>query len=423
MTATDLPSTLASFTELSTESSSLERELYINTQPVSVRFGILNTLALAMHQASDVDAVLRVLSAQGGRLLSFDHCSVCLWTGESWTIRTLAGLPAAPEFGGGMDTIERALISRRMQLIDDGAAEGVLSAYTSVVVIPLEVEFNDQLVGTVQFASMRPNAYAADDTRIAVFLALQLATALANAERVETLEQQVAGLDERNRELDAYGYTIAHDLKAPLNLIYGYTNLLELVSGDAASDQMLDYIGRINDGVVMMTRMIDQLLLLARLSDQNEVLEAVEVMPVLVQAIERFQTAIEDRRIQIDIMEHLPNVCGHAAWLEEVFANLIGNAIQYMGAHNERPCIRVRARTVGSHVRYEIRDNGIGIAPVDQERLFTRFTRLDNLHTGGDGLGLTIVQRIITRLNGSVGVESAAGTGSTFWFTLPAACN
>jgi signal transduction histidine kinase len=112
---------------------------------------------------------------------------------------------------------------------------------------------------------------------------------------------------------------------------------------------------------------------------------------------------------------------GYGPWIEEVFANLISNAIKYIGKDNPEPRIIVRGSRVGSIVRYEVKDNGLGISEKDQERLFEMFSRFHTGEASGLGLGMSIVQRIVDRLNGQLGVESALGKGSSFWFALAAA--
>src|SRR5688572_10682067 len=115
----------------------------------------------------------------------------------------------------------------------------------------------------------------------------------------------------------------------------------------------------------------------------------------------------------------MPAAMCHSTWLEEIFANLIGNAITYIGRDNPDPRIHIQGHRVNGMVRYEVIDNGVGIRPEVQDQLFEMFTRLHPGEGHGLGMGLSIVQRLVTRLEGQVGVESAEGQGSTFWFTLP----
>jgi signal transduction histidine kinase len=170
-----------------------------------------------------------------------------------------------------------------------------------------------------------------------------------------------------------------------------------------------------------MSTMIDQLLWLARSRDVSFNLVAVDMSQVVDAAFARFRDVIDSRHIAIEVDSCLPTVMGHGQWIEEVFANLISNAIKYMGENNPHPKIAVRAVQMNGRVRYEVRDTGVGIAPKDQARLFEMFTRLHTVDAEGLGLGLSIVHRIVTKLHGQVGVESQLGEGSTFWFSLMAA--
>jgi signal transduction histidine kinase len=107
--------------------------------------------------------------------------------------------------------------------------------------------------------------------------------------------------------------------------------------------------------------------------------------------------------------------------VEEVFANLISNAIKYKGKNNTNPIIQVRGALDGKYVRFEIEDNGQGIPPEKQQQIFEMFSRASEDDIEGTGLGLAIVQRIVLKLHGQIGVTSEYGRGSTFWFTLPGA--
>jgi signal transduction histidine kinase len=397
------------------------------SQAYANRLAALNEIALAMHRPLDQNDMLQVVGAQANRLLAFDHASVCLWADNAWRVTTLVGplLQDSQEPVHESDSIYRALMARQPQLILDGSAVGLLSHFESTMIVPLESE--RQVIGTLHFAAVQSNAYFSEDVRIATLLAQQLATALRNGERYravrsaqETLAKYAIQLEERNQELDAYTYTIAHDLKAPLNLVLGYSHLIELTTSLPADGQ--DYLGQISNGVAMMTRMIDQLLMLARMDDSSHEASEVFVTQTVMDAIERYKKQISDQHISVEVMPDLPDALGHAAWVEEVFANLIGNAVKYIGRDkNPDPRILICGARDGSTVRYEVQDNGIGIHPADQERLFQKFSRVNSIPADGHGLGLSIVQRIVANLNGEVGVQSAPGAGSVFWFTLPAA--
>ncbi len=181
----------------------------------------------------------------------------------------------------------------------------------------------------------------------------------------------------------------------------------------------MKHLDDIKGSALKMADMIDQLLWLTKLRDAAAVVETVNVNEVAQSAMARFQHQIERTNIATEISRDLPPALGHAQWIEEVFANLISNAIKYMGKNNPEPRISIKSTRQNDIVRYEVHDTGVGITPEDQAHLFEMFTRLHTVEADGLGLGLSIVHRIITKLNGQIGVESERGKGSTFWFTIP----
>jgi signal transduction histidine kinase len=228
-------------------------------------------------------------------------------------------------------------------------------------------------------------------------------------------------LEDRNSELDAYSYTIAHDLKAPLSGVVGYANLIQMITGTDQAE-IADYADKIAQSGAAMADMIDQLLRLARLRKDEIQPQPVDMQVAVGQALMRFEQQIAAHRIEMGVDHAMPPCLGHEAWVVEVLANLIGNAIKYRGPENTAPEISIGAESlVGAANRYWVRDNGVGIAAADQARLFEGFTRLRTVKdVDGFGLGLSIVRRMIHRMGGEVGVESERGVGSTFWFMLPA---
>jgi signal transduction histidine kinase len=139
---------------------------------------------------------------------------------------------------------------------------------------------------------------------------------------------------------------------------------------------------------------------------------------IVEQALERLSHHIEEDQVVLVQPEQWPVVMGYAGWVEEVWVNYLSNAIKYGG----RPC-RVEIGSTAmpdGMVRFWVRDNGSGLSPAAQALLFSEFTRLDEMRAKGHGLGLSIVRRIMEKLNGRVGIESEEGQGSAFYFELPA---
>jgi signal transduction histidine kinase len=231
----------------------------------------------------------------------------------------------------------------------------------------------------------------------------------------------LAALERRNHDLYTYGYTIAHDLKSPLGAVIAYADLSKALWGDQLPSDLLSYLSNIRSTADHMMEMISQLMVLTKLDDPTETAEPVDIGAAVEDALMRLGPLLEQRGIILEIDDNLPSALGHEIWVTEVFANFLSNAVKYIGEDNPSPTIRVHGFRVGAFARYEVEDNGVGVADEDQPRLFEMFTRLNTVRVEGTGLGLAIVQKIITRLGGTVGMHSRNGQGSVFWFTLPAA--
>jgi PAS domain S-box-containing protein len=243
---------------------------------------------------------------------------------------------------------------------------------------------------------------------------------ISRLKETETANQRfVEELKERNSELDAFGHTIAHDLKTPISSIIGYAELLIESEHIKPHAQEVNFAKNILISSQKTITMIDELLRLSSLRDVGSEIEIISITAVVDAAVHRFSKELESRGIQMQIMPNLPPALGQETWIEEVFANLISNAIKYIGKNNPTPQITISGQLVGDKARYEVKDNGLGIQPADQPKLFQASSRFHKAEASGLGLGLTIASRIVHRLGGEIGAESTPGQGSTFWFTLP----
>ncbi|HSH04535.1 MAG TPA: GAF domain-containing protein [Anaerolineae bacterium] len=254
--------------------------------------------------------------------------------------------------------------------------------------------------------------------QLAEAVAETIALAMSNARTYVELENYTQELETQNRELDAFAHTVAHDLKNPLTSILGFAQMLQAHRDKLTVERQNTILDRISDSSNKMNNIIQELLLLARVRKQEISLEAVENMGHLVhEACKRLEYIIDQHEPDITIDEEWPVVWGYGSWIEEVWANYISNAIKYGG----RPAkieIGATAQADGM-VRFWVKDYGPGISAEDAAKLFVPFTRFDQNAAEGQGLGLSIVQRILEKLDGEVGAESEIGQGSTFWFALP----
>jgi signal transduction histidine kinase len=233
------------------------------------------------------------------------------------------------------------------------------------------------------------------------------------------LQEQAAELEARNAELDAFAHTVAHDLKTPLTAVVGFSDLLQKRYTQMPLEKLGDTLAIIAQNGRRMANIINEMLLLASVRQMSEVpITLLDMESILKAASDRLVDMFKEHAVQISPPEAWPTAYGYGPWVEEVWVNYLSNAVKYGGTP---PHITVGATPQPPDmVRFWVRDNGNGLTEEEQTHLFTAFTRLGQTPVEGHGLGLSIVQRIVTRLKGEVGVESIAGQGSTFYFTLPA---
>jgi signal transduction histidine kinase len=237
-------------------------------------------------------------------------------------------------------------------------------------------------------------------------------------ESEEALRLYTAELEASNAELDAFAHTVAHDLKNPLASLVGFGMLMEQRFSRMDAEQVQTSLAMMVQSGHKMTQIIDELLLLATVRKMEQVETGpLDMSAIVSEALKRLTEQVAVRNAEIITAERWPQAVGYAPWIEEVWANYISNALKYGGTP---PRVELGADVEEeAFVRFWVRDNGPGLLPEQQGQIFTEFTRLHQTRAQGHGLGLSIVQRIVERLGGRVGVESQEGHGSTFYFTLP----
>jgi len=243
----------------------------------------------------------------------------------------------------------------------------------------------------------------------------RLANQAAGLERLVT--ERTAELTATNKQLEAFVYSIAHDLRAPLRAMEGYSAMLLEEAGAVLNETTRGYANRINKSAQVLDTLLRDLLAFSRLTQERIELAPVKLESAVQFALDLLQEEIQRKKARVEIARPLPTVLAHAPTLGQVMVNLVSNALKFV-APGQPPLIRLRAEERGEFVRLWVEDNGIGIAPEHQEQIFRLFTRLHGATYGGTGIGLTVVKHGIERLRGQVGLESARGQGSRFWVEL-----
>jgi len=234
----------------------------------------------------------------------------------------------------------------------------------------------------------------------------------------ESLESTSKQLAEANKELEAFAYSVSHDLRAPLRAITGFSEMLVEDYGDKLDQDGRRQLGVIQNSARDMGQLIDNLLAFSRLGRKSLKKSEINMNTLADEVTETLQLVEKKQKISLNVKE-LPSVSGDHALIREVFVNLLSNAIKYTRPVKE-PVIEIDSRTEGNENIYYIKDNGVGFDIKYKEKLFQVFQRLHSAEEfEGTGIGLALVQRIIHRHGGRVWGEGKENEGATFYFSLP----
>lgn len=240
--------------------------------------------------------------------------------------------------------------------------------------------------------------------------------AMARFEDMAALRKLNDELQASNAELDAFAHTVAHDLQSPLGLIAGFGDMLLLNYDEYPPEQHKNIVSTITRTAKKMSNIVSELLVLSSVRQMDVEFETLDMVEILDEVRQRLAEEIKTNKAEIILPPSWPQASGYAPWIEEVWFNYLSNGIKYGGTP---PRLELGVTERGDGVLcFWVRDNGKGVTAVDQEELFTPFTKLSQVRAKGHGLGLSIVRRIMERLGGTVGINSEIGAGSTFWFTL-----
>jgi PAS domain S-box-containing protein len=239
-----------------------------------------------------------------------------------------------------------------------------------------------------------------------------------NHELETRVSERTAQLEAANKELEAFSYSVSHDLRAPLRHIDGFAGLLIKSDGDHISERGRRHLGHITDSAKQMGLLIDDLLIFSRMGRAEMRIERVDLGLLLEETIRLLEPEIQQRNI-VWRKGVLPVVQGDPPMLRQVLVNLVANAVKYSRPRNPAE-IEIGSREESGETVIYVRDNGVGFEMEYADKLFGVFQRLHRAEEfEGTGIGLANVRRIIVRHGGRTWAESKPGTGATFYFSLP----
>ncbi|MHB8606166.1 MAG: sensor histidine kinase [Thermoplasmatota archaeon] len=327
--------------------------------------------------------------------------------------------PALDEGKGLAARVWKARVATVGSASDYGPLERTLApreGADALLVVPLATPERTRGVLLV-YRRVEP-LFPEDDLELVELLAEQATLTLISAEYAEELEARAAELARSNADLEQFAYVASHDLREPLRMVTSYVELLRSRYEGKLGGEADEFIGYAVEGARRMQNLIGDLLAYSRVGATEETFGPTDLGRIVSEAVANLEESIRATGAKVS-WDELPVVRAEPTLLVQLFQNLLANAVKFHGA--EAPVVRVSATREADAWVVSVKDNGIGIDPKYQDKIFVIFQRLNRREDyDGTGIGLAIAKRIVERHGGRIWVESRVGHGAEFKFTLPA---
>lgn len=388
-------------------------------------------LAAQLDREKLVQAVTDSCTKLAGAAFGAFFYTVVADSGDAHTSYAISGAPReafanfplprntqvfAPTFAGeGIVCVDDIRNDQRYghNLPHHGVPEGHLPV-ASYLAVPV-VSRSGKAIGGLFFGHPEPGRFGERQQMLVAGVAAQAAIAMDNARLFNEAQRLIRQLDKSNKDLDQFAYVASHDLKAPLRGISNLSQWLEEDLAEALTPSAREQLALLQNRVQRMEGLINGILDYSRAGRVRSKPEALALDTFIVEVVE---LVAPSDGVLIEVQPRMPEVRTERVPLQQVFLNLIGNALKH--AKRPDPHIRIGARDTGEHLEFSIADNGPGIAPEFHERIWGIFQTLEPRDTvEGTGIGLSVVKKIVESKGGRAWVESSEGAGATFRFTWP----
>jgi light-regulated signal transduction histidine kinase (bacteriophytochrome) len=273
-------------------------------------------------------------------------------------------------------------------------------------------------IGVLSVHSYESEMYSQEHLTLLQSIAHLAGIAIEKAQLYQETIRKSLEIEARNKELDDFTYVVSHDLKEPLISVEGYAKMIRHEYQQLFDAGGREYLQAVVDSCSHMKRLIDDLLLLSRISKLTEKRSKINLVGLISDVLEELRFSIRERKAEVIVQEQLPEIFAVDTHLRIVFRNLVANALKF--CDKAIPRIEIGSQVTPDFTTLFVRDNGIGIEKAHFEKIFLIFQRLHRKDEyEGVGAGLTIVKKIVESRGGRIWIESTAGQGATFFFTIP----